>query len=570
LAERISKTRRIELQNVAEREIMRHKDDHALWHKHIHNVDLDAVQVLKMEEMDEQSNTIDFSTRRGGKTAVKEMYLLEHNAKNADQELGIVAPREAQSITNLNYHLDAIRRSEILTAYISHKSSRKQMSDTRYEFANRSKAQAYGIMAQVDGGDMTVASLEEVDDMPKDRLYSRFLLMMGSARRLGASKNSINSAQVRVTGVFKGADTLTDMMETGTYHALGCLRGKLARDQIKKLIREGYLQADAVDIENYKYPVPILNSVNGIALGFLNETTIKDIAAGLSDDEVARQLLCINTTSKNLVWEIYMRYAMQMSIKASIEIVEPVPGQKYKKRGFLSMGYDHSGHGETPEASKSALVINEEISGFYCRIFAKTWPAGTDEKIIKNDLIAYWKYFNPDTAHGDAYGIGLLTIVNDELYAEGLTTIDRHTVGDGQSTASNWSGWAFAPLRFEGMTKHSMAEAVKQSYHNKRAVMPYLDDVQGDDQAVNDMRLLAKQTLNIKPEQSKVSYSTYKMINKKLGDDLFDADMAAQWGHLTQGADIIPGVIVTSSNTQAQLLQRPLPKPVRYRGSANA
>jgi len=570
LASRISQTKRIEMANVAEREINRYADNHALWHKHIHNVELDAVQVLKMEEMDEHPNTIDFSTRRGGKTAVKEMYLLEHNAKNADQELGIVAPREAQSITNLNYHLDAIRRSEILNAYISHKSGRRQMSDTRYEFANKSKAQAYGIMAQVDGGDMTVASLEEVDDMPKDRLYGRFLLMMGSARRLGAAKDSKNSAQIRTTGVYKGADTLTQMMDTGTYFALGCMRGARAIQEIKKLIREGYLSADAVDIENYKYPVPILNSVNGIALGFLNETTIKDIAAGLSSDEVARQLLCINTSSKNLVWEVYMRYAMQMSIKASIEIVEPVPGQKYKKRGFLSMGYDHSGHGETPEASKSALVVNEEISGFYCRIFAKTWPAGTDEKIIKNDIKAFWKFFMPNTAHGDAYGIGLLTTLNDELYAEGLTDINRNTVGDGQSTASNWSGWAFAPLRFEGAIKHSMAQAVQQSYHNKRAVMPYLDDFQGEDQAVNDMRLLAKQTLNIKPEQAKVSYSTYKMINKKLGDDLFDADMAAQWGHLTQGADIVPGVIITSSHTQAELLARPLPKPVPHRGLINA
>ena len=28
---------------------------HALWHKHVHNVDLDPMQVLKMQEMDAQS-----------------------------------------------------------------------------------------------------------------------------------------------------------------------------------------------------------------------------------------------------------------------------------------------------------------------------------------------------------------------------------------------------------------------------------------------------------------------------------------------------------------------------------
>ncbi len=92
-----------------------------------------------------------------------------HLALHPDQELGIVAPREAQSIVNLNYHLEAIRRSPILTAFLNHKSNRVQIADTYYQFANRSLARAYGIMANVDGGDLTAASLEEVDDMPRDR-----------------------------------------------------------------------------------------------------------------------------------------------------------------------------------------------------------------------------------------------------------------------------------------------------------------------------------------------------------------------------------------------------------------
>ncbi len=186
MAERLSPHKRIEQRIIAETEVMRYADDHALWHKHVHNVDLDPMQILKCVEMDQNPNTIDFSCRRTGKTAIKELYLLKFNAVNADQELGIVAPREAQSLVNLGYHLDAIRRSPILDAWLNFKSGRKQFADTYYQFANRSKAQAYGIMAQVDGGDLTEASLEEVDDMPRERLFSRFLLMMGSTRRLGA------------------------------------------------------------------------------------------------------------------------------------------------------------------------------------------------------------------------------------------------------------------------------------------------------------------------------------------------------------------------------------------------
>ena len=75
-------------------------------------------------------------------------------------------------------------------------------------------------MAQVDGGDLTTASLEEVDDMPPDRLYARFLLMLGSTRRLGAAQASKADPQIRITGVFKGADTLSGMVESGEYVVL--------------------------------------------------------------------------------------------------------------------------------------------------------------------------------------------------------------------------------------------------------------------------------------------------------------------------------------------------------------
>ena len=105
MAERVSSAKRVKLQNVAEREIMRYAGDHYLWHKHLHNVELDAMQLLKFEAMDRHDKTIDFSCRRTGKTATKELWNLEFNACNPDQELGVVAPREAQAIVNLDYHL---------------------------------------------------------------------------------------------------------------------------------------------------------------------------------------------------------------------------------------------------------------------------------------------------------------------------------------------------------------------------------------------------------------------------------------------------------------------------------
>ncbi|MBO9493864.1 hypothetical protein J7438_07160 [Thalassotalea sp. G20_0] len=519
MAARVSAQQRIELQNVAEREILRYKGNHGMWHKHIHNVDLDPVQLLKMEEMDEHDNSVDFSCRRTGKTAVKEMWILEYMATHADQELGVVAPREAQSIVNLGYHTDAIRRSPVLENYLMYKSGRKQMSDTYYQFANRSKAGAYGIMAQVDGSDLTIASLEEVDDMPPERLYSRFLLTMGATRRLGASKNSINKPIIRITGVFKGADTLSDMVDSGKYCCL-----------------------------------PTVDCYLGIELGILNEKFIMDMRDQLSHEEFIRQLLCQNVAARNLIWEKWLKQAQHKGLSAGIEIEEPVPYQQYKKSGMISFGYDASGHGENPESSRHALVVGEQVGNFIIPIFCKTWSPGTDEATVKRDLVGFWRYFQPDYAIGDAYGVGMLTELCDNLFYEGLTSIDRRAIGDGDSTASTWPEWPFSPMRFEGMTKHQMAQAVRSAFNNGRVAIPYVEDNETIDPAINDMQLLCRQLTNIKPVSTNTSYSSYKMVKRDIGDDLFDSFMAMLWGFVTRGECRVETIIANRTQTRAQLL----------------
>jgi len=519
MSERLTTKQRIEINNVAEKAVMEFAGDHLLWHKHVHNVELDPMQVLKMIEMDEHGNSLDFSSRRTGKTAVKELYLLEFNATTPDQEGGVVAPREAQAQVNLGYHTDAIRRSPMLENYINFKSGRKQLSDTYYQFANKSLARSYGIMSQVDGGDLTWASLEEVDDMPSDRLYSRFLLMMGSTRRLGASKESKNDPQIRITGVFKGADTLAGMVASGKYHQL-----------------------------------PVVDCYLGMEMGILNEQYILDMRDQLPHDEYIRQLLCKNVSARNLIWEKYLRLAIQTAIKARIQIEEPMPGQQYKKKGLISFGWDASGHGEAETASKPALVVGEMLGNHVVPIYCKTWHAGVDDQIVVDDLVSMWRYFDPDYAMGDAFGVGLLTSVNDKLFEENLTTIDRLTIGDGDSTASTWPEWAFSPIRFEGMVKHQMAQAARSIFHQKHAAVPYVDDLDDSDPAVADMRLLQRQLVNIKPVATGASYSSYEMADKKLGDDLFDAFIAMVWGFATRGAGQVSTIVTVKTKSRAELL----------------
>ena len=353
----------------------------------------------------------------------------------------------------------------------------------------------------------------------KNVVYRGFLLTMGSTRRLGASKKSLNKPQIRITGVFKGADTLSDMVDSGRYEIL-----------------------------------PTVDCYLGIELGILNEQFIMDMREQLADEEFIRQLLCKNVAARNLVWEKWIKQAQHKGLAANVQIEEPVPYGEYKKNGLISFGYDASGHGENPNASRHALVVGEQVGNFIIPIFCKTWPPGTDENTVKRDLIGFWRYFRPDYAIGDAYGVAMLTAVCDELFGEGLTTIDRRAIGDGDSTASTWPHWPFSPMRFEGMIKHQMAQAVRMAFNNARVALPYVEDIETTAPAVSDMLLLYRQLTNIKPVSTNTSYSSYKMVKKEIGDDLFDSFMAMLWGFVTRGECRVQTVIANRTQTREQLL----------------
>lgn len=526
---RVSAAQRAKSSIVAEQEIMRFAQPdpatgirpHALWHKYVHNVELDPIQVLKMQEMDDHRDTVDFSCRRTGKTAVKEMHILEELATTPYQECGIVAPRMQQSQNNLNYHIDAIRRSPMLGAFIAHKQGRPQLKDMAYQFVNGSKASAYGIMSQIDGDSITLASLEETDDMPQDRLLSRFLPMLGAARRLGVDKRETEfKPKVRISGVYKGADVLQSLIATGGYHLL-----------------------PAVDVHL------------GVALGMVDAHWAASMQAQLPDEEYIRQFLCRNIRARNWIWEQHIKRANALGLEAGLVRAGPVPGQRYKRRGLLSFGYDHTGHGEDPAASKSSLVVCEQLGNWVTFPFVKLWPPGVSDTTLARDLVAAWDYFRPDYAIGDAYGVGMLTGLNDELFRRGLTPINRETVGDGQSTGSTWAQWAFAPMRFEGMTKHVMASAVREAFHSNRAAFPYVDTM--DEREPEEWLAFVRQLGNMKAVPTQASYSSFQMVNRKVGDDLFDATCAAVYALLTRGLADAPTVISQRKVSRDELLGLP-------------
>lgn len=523
---RTSAAQRARSSLVAERELMRFAlpdpvtglKPHALWHKHVHNVELDPLQLLKMQEMDEHVNTCDFSCRRTGKTAVKEMHNLEELATTPDQDCGIVAPRLQQSLNNLTYMTDAIKRSPILRAFIAYDNGRPQLKDTGFQFANRSRASAYGIMSQIDGDSLTIADLEEVDDMPQDRLLSRFLPMLGAARRLGVDQTATRfRPRIRITGVFKGADTLQRLIATGEYHAL-----------------------------------PAVNVHMGVELGLVDRAWADSMRAQLPPAEYLRQFLCKNVAARNWVWEKHILRASAAGLAAGLERAEPVPGQRYRRKGLVSFGYDHTGHGEKPEASRSALVVCEQMGNWLTFPFVKMWAPGVSDTALLQDLVALWDYFRPDYAIGDAYGVGMLTGLNDALFRKGLTHINRETVADGESNATAWSQWAFAPMRFEGMTKHVMASAVREIFHHNRCAFPYVDMM--DEREPPEWLAFVRQMGNMKSIPTMASYSSFKMADDKVGDDLFDATCAAVYALVTRGMADSPTTITSRGTTREQLL----------------
>lgn len=528
---RVTAAQRARSSVVAEQEILRFAQPdprtglkpHALWHKHVHNVELDPVQVLKMLEMDRHRNTVDFSCRRTGKTSVKEMYNLERLATEAYQECGIVAPRMQQSQNNLDYMLEAIRRSPMLSAYIAYKQGRPQLKDTGFEFSNHSKGGAYGIMSQIDGDSITIASLEETDDMPQERLLSRFLPMLGAARRLGVDAGVAKfKPEIRISGVFKGAGVLQRLIDTGEYQ-----------------------QLTTVDVHL------------GLQLGVLDASWAESMRKQLPADEYIRQFLCRNIQARNWIWEEKIRQALAVGLEAGIARAQPMPGERYKRRGLLAFGYDHTGHGENPAASKSALVVAEVLGNWVTFPYVRLWAPGVSDQALRRDLVSLWDYFRPDYAIGDAYGVGMLTAVNDDLFARGLTHVNRETVADGQSNASAWNQWAFAPMRFEGMTKHVMASAVREAFHHGRAAMPYVDT--GFEREDADWLAMVRQLGNMKAVPTRASYSSFQMVDQKVGDDLFDATCAAVYALLTRGLEDAPAVVQTRQMSREDMLAGGVP-----------
>lgn len=549
MAERTSAAQRVTVTNRAEAEIQRYAGDHVAWHKHVLNVDLDPIQEIKMDFMDEYPFTVDPSCRRTRKTSTKELYHLKKMACESDHELSIVAPKEDQAKVCLNYHLEAIRDSEILLSYIRTKEGKRRISDTSYEFANSSIAKIYGIMSRMDGMDTTIADVEEVDDIDKERLWGRYMLTLQGTQRLFAKRTGDIQKTGRFTGVFQGADLMADLVRKAKHPEWN---RRLMAPMLKQLGIDAQA-ADGADLEGFRFfCLPVIDVHQGMAAGIINPMIVQIVQADLTRDQYARQLLCIPTEGRNFFKERHLRLSMQRANMAGCEPVPPIPGQRYPKRGLTFLGFDKGGHGESESASRNTAHVLEQWGNYTVWLWGKEWPADEDDEPIKRELIEWHRYFRFDGGYGDAYGASLIAGFNDELRDRGLIDIDRREFGG--SSAGTWEQWYFSPVRMEGMTKHLMFTALERDIRGGRFLIPYVNNLNKHEPGYDLLHRTLKQFANMKAEKTSKSYDSYQMVEKKVGDDNVDGLAFAYWAIVSRGIVSPPTIITAKSTTREEML----------------
>ena len=107
-------------------------------------------------------------------------------------------------------------------------------------------------------------------------------------------------------------------------------------------------------------------------------------------------------------------------------------------------------------------------------------------------------------------------------------------------------------MRFDGMTKHVMASAVREAFHKNRAAFPYVDTL--NEREDPEWLAFVRQLGNMKATPTQSSYSSFSMVDTKTGDDLFDATCAAVYALLTRGLADAPAVIAQRKQSRDSLL----------------
>lgn len=459
---------------------MKYAGDTPTWMRHITGEVADPWQVVEMAEIKANPNTLVVWPPRFGKTWGMEAVCLEELATNVRETELIFAPKQEQANNALREHLDWIERSPILREYIAYRRGKRQLSDTKYEFVNGSRAKTFGILGHFDSEEGSIIRGEEWDDMDMDIWVNRVLARGGRANRSGLP------TRYRLSGTIqKGKGNMFQTEMSGNYHV-----------------------------------VTKFDIYDGIEFGIYDENAISVVRHDMSDDEWLRVYLLQYTEAKNYIWEASVNKCIEAGFKAQWDGIPYKKGGEYNPRGVVYAGFDCGHSGEKKVHSVYRLDLIEMIGETAMWLNGFEWEANTDPQKIKADMLDIWRFYKVSAGYGDALKSNSIADINDALFERGLVRVDRTRFPE--NTPADWRHWDFAPMWNTGKAKYLWGEILKTKLENGKVMLPYFDRKDGRNIA-QMFRRLRRCMLNIRIKITNASYPSLEIIKKELGDDPFDA-----------------------------------------------
>lgn len=478
-------------------------------------IELRPIQLAWFYLILKHPSVVGTSAPRIGKSLAVAFTILYLMCKYPKQDVRIFAPRFEQAKEAHTYIYEWVQKSPALKAFVAKAASGKPILDmSKIQLRNRSNTKLFGMDSKREGTNATIMWLNEYDWFPPD------VIPLIMDRGMGKNENEQPTRYI-LDGTIEGIGNITTALDDPDWFTL-----------------------------------PMLDVYQGLALGYLDEESVKKTRAKTPDDEWLRKYCLIPTEARNFIWESKLRLAQFVGLHWKLPTYEVIPGLRYDKQAGekIAFGLDMGAQGSGDDASEYALNVHGMVGRYRRWLYSKTWEPTEDPGVIINEIADIWSFFRPDGGYGDSLDANLVAQINEELYARGLIDYDWKMFGD--NSAGAWREWRefglLTPLVNSGPTKHHMYTSYQKAIHNVSymghddftgnvmvfpQVQPHLDDEQNLLLARN-IRELA----NLGYEKTAAGYykiSRIKMkINDeklnmkgivKLGDDLPDAGAMANY-----------------------------------------
>ena len=445
----------------------------------------------------ENPMALGYASPRIGKTVGFEFTDLDDEVLNAKDECLIFAPKLEQAANSFRYQYDTVMRSEFLRALVRRNAAGKlEISKNGMELINGSRVKCIGILSDFEGENGSIIRVEELDDIPDDRLK----------RALG-----------------RGLATNSNGLPT-RYRFTGVIWGKL---NIWKYSED----------ENY-FTLPPMDVYDAIAAGYIGKKEAQILRAQMSDDEWLRTMCCMFVESRNFIWSSWLHNSQLIGLAWNLAPVPYMPDAIYQRGNdsVVAFGLDMGAQGTSDDASDYALEVVEGSvrSGARRWLNGLTLPPDSEPDTIIRQVVQFWEFYRPQLAFGDARDANLIAQINEELYSRGLVHFDWKRLG--KNDKDGWSKWAakglMTPLHNSGPRKHEMYTSLRNAINNcvnvgkPEYVGTYFVFPQVDRDKANDplrpswghLQKLMRELANLVAEPLPSGYYKIERYKKKIND----------------------------------------------------